>query len=37
VLARIPDIADGARAERAFLMRAVRFLVREAASASSSM
>jgi hypothetical protein len=30
VLARIPDIADGARAERAFLMRVVRFLVQEA-------
>jgi S-adenosyl methyltransferase len=30
VLVRIPDIADGARAERAFLNRAVRFLVREA-------
>jgi hypothetical protein len=30
VLARIPDIADGARAERAFLMRVVQFLVREA-------
>jgi hypothetical protein len=30
VLARIPDIADGARAERAFLMRVVRFLVAEA-------
>jgi hypothetical protein len=27
VLARIPDIADGARAERAFLRRVVRFLV----------
>lgn len=30
VLARIPDIAIGARAERAFLMRVVRFLVAEA-------
>jgi hypothetical protein len=30
VLARIPDIADGARAERAFLVRAVQFLVRKA-------
>jgi hypothetical protein len=30
VLARIPDIADGARAERAYLMRAVQFLVHEA-------
>ncbi|WP_017539372.1 SAM-dependent methyltransferase [Nocardiopsis halophila] len=30
VLARIPDIPDGARAERAFLIRAVRHLVREA-------
>ncbi|GAA0931454.1 SAM-dependent methyltransferase [Pseudonocardia zijingensis] len=30
VLAKIPDIADGARAERAFLMRVVRYLVREA-------
>jgi hypothetical protein len=30
VLARIPDIADGARAERAFLMRVVRFLVHDA-------
>jgi hypothetical protein len=30
VLVRIPDIADGARAERAFLKRVVRFLVREA-------
>ena len=30
VRARIPDIADGARAERAFLVRVVRFLVAEA-------
>ncbi|MDA2806853.1 SAM-dependent methyltransferase [Nocardiopsis suaedae] len=30
VLARIPDIPDGARAERAFLIRAVRHLVHEA-------
>ncbi|WP_223885720.1 SAM-dependent methyltransferase [Nocardia colli] len=30
VLARIPDIAEGARAQRAFLVRAVRFLVAEA-------
>jgi hypothetical protein len=30
VLVRIPDVADGARAERAFLTRVVRFLVREA-------
>ena len=30
VLARIPDIAEGARAERAFLTRAVRYLVEEA-------
>jgi S-adenosyl methyltransferase len=29
VLARIPDIADGARAERAFLTRVVRYLVAE--------
>jgi hypothetical protein len=29
VRARIPDIVDGARAERAFLVRAVRFLVGE--------
>jgi O-methyltransferase involved in polyketide biosynthesis len=29
VLARIPDIADGARAERAFLARVVRYLVEE--------
>jgi hypothetical protein len=29
VLAKIPDIADGARAERAFLMRVVRYLVFE--------
>jgi hypothetical protein len=30
VQARIPDIADGARAERAFLVRVVRFLVGDA-------
>lgn len=30
VRVRIPDIADGARAERAFLVRVVRFLVGEA-------
>jgi S-adenosyl methyltransferase len=30
VQARIPDIADGARAERAFLVRVVRFLVDDA-------
>jgi hypothetical protein len=30
VLARIPDIAEGARAQRAFLVRVVRRLVREA-------
>lgn len=29
VIARMPDIVDGARAERAFLVRAVRFLVGE--------
>jgi O-methyltransferase involved in polyketide biosynthesis len=29
VLAQIPDIADGARAERAFLIRVVRYLVAE--------
>jgi hypothetical protein len=29
VLARIPDIADGARAERTFLTRVVRFFVTE--------
>jgi hypothetical protein len=29
VLAQIPDIADGARAERAFLIRVVRYLVGE--------
>ena len=29
VLAKIPDIADGARAERAFLIRVVRYLVGE--------
>ncbi|GAA1096400.1 SAM-dependent methyltransferase [Nocardiopsis composta] len=29
VLARIPDIPDGARAERAFLVRAIRHLVEE--------
>jgi hypothetical protein len=29
VLAKIPDIADGARAERAFLIRVVRYLVAE--------
>jgi hypothetical protein len=30
VLVRIPDIADGARAQRAFLVRAVRYLVGQA-------
>ncbi|MUL42001.1 SAM-dependent methyltransferase [Streptomonospora sp. PA3] len=30
VLARLPDIADGARAERAFLVRVIRHLVAEA-------